>query len=153
MTLISGGWQWRLLFPFVDCVRAGKAITRQFEKDIMRIIENGGGQCKKTTLTVAASPRKFMRGGWLWWVLFPGLHEGWQCRNQNCNVEKDINRIIRCAGEIAPKEWWVKDKKKRNIDTTAFSIKLTGRDGGGRPLFPSLTEGGQPAQLVGSNLI
>jgi hypothetical protein len=52
-------------FPFVDCARAGNAVTRQFEKDIMKIIENGGeGQCKKTTLTVAASPRKFMSRGW-----------------------------------------------------------------------------------------
>ena len=87
------------------------------------------GECKKITLTVAAFPKKFMSGGWWWWALFPGLQEGWQCGNQNCNVEKGINRIIRRTGEIKPKEWWVK-KNKRKINTTAFSIKLTGGDGG-----------------------
>ena len=40
-----------------------------------------------------------MSGGWWWWVLFPRLHECWQCHNQNCNVEKDINRIIEMAWE------------------------------------------------------
>ena len=72
-----------------------------------------GGQCKKIPLTVAASPKKFMSGGWWWWALFPGLHEGWQCSNQNCNVEKGINRIIRHTGEIKPKEWWVKKTREK----------------------------------------
>ena len=99
-------------FPFVNCMRVGNAVTRQFVKDTMRIIEHGGG-CKKITLTVAASPKKFVSGGWWWWALFPGLHEGWQCGSQNCNVEKGINRIIRRTGEIKPKEWWVKKTREK----------------------------------------
>ena len=70
---------------------------------------------------------------------FSRTDEGWQCGNRNCNVDKGINRIIRGAGEIKPKEWWVNNKRK--INTTAFSIKLTGGDGGDRLLFPSLREG------------
>ena len=71
----------------------------------------GGG--KKITLTIAASPKKFISEGWWWLALFPELHEGWQCGNRNCNVEKGINRIIRCTGEIKPKEWLVKKTREK----------------------------------------
>jgi hypothetical protein len=81
--------------------------------------------------------------GWRWWwrALVPLIDWG---RAADWVIEKNAVR----------KNWngGVKLKTSGKLTITAFSMQLAGRDGGDRPSFPWLTEGGRLARPMGQQL-
>ena len=76
---------------------------------------------------------------------FDWLGEGSWRSPLNNNVTEKMPWEKNWSGGGKLKTSWI-------LTITAFSPKLTGRDGGGGTLFPWLTEWGQPAQPMGWQL-